>query len=122
MLPGYNDADLADAGDERMTAELRTEHLHIVLSPGVAGAKPTITGTRISVALIARLLRAGDTPQDILATYPHLTPAAVYDAISYYYDHQVEIDRFIQGNGPEAHAARYGFSIGDDGRLHFDRR
>ncbi|MDP8924474.1 MAG: DUF433 domain-containing protein [Chloroflexota bacterium] len=105
-----------------MSAVLRTEHPHIVMSPGVAGATPMIAGTRISVALIVGLLRAGDTPQDILATYPHLAPAAVYDAISYYYDHQEEIDRFIRDNTLEAQATRYGFSVGDDGRLRFGRR
>ena len=105
-----------------MTAEPRTEHPHIVMSHGVAGARPMIAGTRISVALIVGLLRAGDTPQDILATYPHLGPAAVYDAISYYYDHQDEIDRVIEDSTLEAHARRYGFSVGDDGRLRYDRR
>ena len=105
-----------------MTAVLRTEHPHIVISPDVAGATPIIAGTLISVAFLVSQLRAGDTPQDILASYPHLTPAAVYDAISYYYDHQGEIDRFIRDNTLEAQAARYGFSIGDDGRLSFNSR
>ena len=105
-----------------MTAVLRTEHPHIVMSPGVAGATPTIAGTRITVPLIVALLRAGDRPEDILATYPHVAPAAVYDAISYYYDHQEEIDRFLRDNTLEAHAARYGFAVGDDGRVRFDRR
>lgn len=51
--------------------------------------------------------------------YPHLTPAAVYDAISFSYDHQDEIGRFIAENTLEAHAECYGFSVGDDGRLRF---
>ena len=88
----------------------------------MAGGAPTIVGTRISVAFIVGQLRTGDSPHDILAAYPHLTPAAVYDAISYYYDHQEEIDRFIRDNTLEARAARYGFSIGDDGRLSFEGR
>jgi hypothetical protein len=64
----------------------------------------------------------GDTPQDILASYPHLTPAAVCDAISFYYDHQAEIDRFIEANTLEVHAERHGFTVGNDGRLRFDGR
>jgi uncharacterized protein (DUF433 family) len=100
----------------------RTEHPHIVRNPGVAGGAPTIAGTRISVAFLVGQLRAGDAPEDILASYPHLTPAAVYDAISYYYDHQEEIDRFIAENTLEAHAERFGFVVGDDGRLRFDGR
>ncbi len=74
-----------------MATTLRTEHPHIVRDPKVAGGDPTITGTRISVVFVVRQLRAGDRPEDILASYPHLTPAAVYDAISYYYDHQDEV-------------------------------
>ena len=34
---------------------------------------------------------------DILREFPHLTPAQVYDALSYYYDHREQIDREIQG-------------------------
>ncbi len=105
-----------------MATTSRTERPHIVRSPGVAGGTPTIAEPRISVAFIVGRLRAGDTPQDILASYPHLTPAAVYDAISFYYDHQEEIDRFIAENTLEAHAERDGFNVGDDGRLRFPVR
>ena len=105
-----------------MVTTVRTEHPHIVRNPGLAGSTPTIDGTRITVAFIVGQLRSGDTPQDILASYSHLTPAAVYDAISFYYDHQAEIDRFIKDNTLEVHAERYRFAVGDDGRLHFDGR
>jgi uncharacterized protein (DUF433 family) len=105
-----------------MATTSRTEHPHIVRNPGVAGGTPTIVGTRISVAFVVGQLRAGDTPQDILASYPHLTPAAVYDAISFYYDHQEEIDRYMDENTLEAHAERYSFAVGEDGRLQFDGR
>ncbi len=105
-----------------MATTLRTEHPHIVRDPKVAGGDPTITGTRISVVFVVRQLRAGDRPEDILASYPHLTPAAVYDAISYYYDHQDEIDRIIEESTPEAMAKRYGFTVCEDGRLIFKNR
>ena len=105
-----------------MDTTLRTEHPHIVRNPGRARGTPTVDGTRITVAFIVGQLRAGDTPQDVLASYPHLTPAAIYDAISFYYDHQAEIDRFIEENTLEAHAERHGFKVGNDGRLRFDGR
>lgn len=100
-----------------MTVPVRTEHPHIVRVPGVAGGEPVIAGTRIGVALIARLLRAGTEPWEIIATYPHLAPAAVYDAVSYYLDHQEEIDRQIDEATLETLAERYGFTIGADGRI-----
>lgn len=105
-----------------MAATSRTEHPHFVRSPGVAGGTPTIAGTRITVAFVVGQLRAGDTPQDILASCPHLTPAAVYDAIGFYYDHQEEVGRFIEENTLEAHAERHTFTVGDDGRLRFEGR
>jgi uncharacterized protein (DUF433 family) len=105
-----------------MATASRTEHPHIVRQPGIAGGTPIIAGTRISVAFIVGQMRAGDAPQDILVSLPHLSPAAVYDAISFYYDHQEEIDRFIAGNTLEAHAERYGFTVSEDGRLKFKDR
>jgi uncharacterized protein (DUF433 family) len=102
-----------------MTTEIRTEHPHIVRVPGVLGGEPVIKGTRIGVAFIARLLQAGEEAPDIIATYPHLAPAAVYDAISYYLDHREEIDSRIADSTLEALAERYGFSITERGRVEF---
>ena len=60
--------------------EQHTEHPHILLLNGV----PTVRGSRIPVRLIAHLYRAGDSVDDILRSYPHLSAAAVHDALSYY--------------------------------------
>lgn len=102
-----------------MAVETRTEHPHIVRTAGVAGGQPIIAGTRISVAFIAQLLQGGEQPADIIAAYPDLPPAAVYDAISYYLDHREEIDRFLNATTPEALAARYGYTVGDKGQVVF---
>lgn len=104
-----------------MTAEVRTEHPHVVLMEGVAGGQPVIAGTRITVAFLARLLRAGEQPADIIAAYPHLSPAAVYDAISYYLDHRQEIDSVLDSTTPEALEQQYGFSVGEQGAVQFER-
>ena len=40
--------------------------------PAVMMGKPTITGTRITVEHILRLLGAGDSVEDILAQHPQL--------------------------------------------------
>jgi uncharacterized protein (DUF433 family) len=104
-----------------MTAPIKTEHPHIVRVPGVLGGEPVIAGSRIGVAFVARLLQAGVEPLEIIASYPHLKPAAVYDALSYYLDHQGEIDRFIQDSTLEILAERYGFVVGADGRVQFTR-
>ena len=36
--------------------------------------------------------------EELVRTFPHLTLAQVHDALSYYYDHQAEIDKEIQTN------------------------
>ena len=102
-----------------MATELKTEHPHIVRIPGVLGGEPVIAGTRIGVAFIARLVQAGEEPSEIVAAYPHLAPAAVYDAVSYYLDHREEIDTLIAESTLEGLAERYGFSIQEDGRIVF---
>ena len=71
-------------------------HPHIVSDPQICGGSPRINGTRITVrtVVIAALLH-GQTPDELLAHYPHLTLAGIHDALSYYYDHREEIDREI---------------------------
>jgi uncharacterized protein (DUF433 family) len=100
-----------------MTESTPTEHPHIVRTPGVVGGRPAIRGSRISVWHIARYLRAGSDVHDVILTYPHLPPAAIYDAISYYLDHKDEIDREIDEDILEKVAEKNGFVILDSGRM-----
>ncbi len=102
-----------------MATELKTEHPHIVRVPGVLGGEPVIAGSRVGVAFIARLLQAGEEPTEIVAAYPDLPPAAVYDAISYYLDHRHEIDDIIGGSTLEELGKRYGFSVEEGGKIIF---
>lgn len=55
----------------------------IVADPKVLGGKPCIRGTRLSVEFILELLASGAGEQDIVATYPQLSPVAVRSAITY---------------------------------------
>jgi len=71
---------------------VRTEHPHIVRTPGYCGGRPRIDGTRIAVTSVAQFLKQGVDAEGIVRSLPHLKLAAVYDAISYYYDHKEEID------------------------------
>ena len=70
-----------------------TLNTHIEATPGTCGGKPRITGTRITVADVAVMyLRLGQC-LELIATKYDLPLAAVYAAMSYYYDHREEIDR-----------------------------
>jgi uncharacterized protein (DUF433 family) len=75
-----------------MTLEV-TLNRHIESTPNVRGRKPRITGRRITVADVAAwYLKLGYSPEEIASIYD-LPLAAVHAAISFYYDHRVEIDR-----------------------------
>ena len=46
---------------------------YITATMGVLGGKPAIKGTRIAVDLILEKLSIGDTIEDLLEAYPHIT-------------------------------------------------
>jgi len=77
---------------------VKTEHPHVMRKAGVCGGSPIIGGTRITVRLLATLIRGGASPDEIIRAYPHLSLAQVYDALSYYFDHRQEIDQEIEDN------------------------
>ena len=103
---------------EREPVEL-TAHPYIVRVKGVCGGRPVIKGSRISVRHIAQLYKAGDSVEEILQAHPHLNPAAVYDAISYYLDHQQEIEEEIAENRLETLRAKYWVEMDERGFLRF---
>ncbi len=84
-----------------MEVELRTEHPHVVRVPGVCGGSAVIRGTRVPVWILAEYVQAGWTPQDLLAQFPHLSPAQIYDALSYWHDHAEEVaEEARRGSSP----------------------
>ena len=82
----------------RTRIEYPTDHPHIYTSPEMHRGEPTIRGSAISVRTIVERTRLGDSPERILQGYPHLSLAKIYDALSYYYDHTEEIDKYIREN------------------------
>ena len=77
-------------------ATIETTHAHIVTVDGICGGRPSIRGTRIAVSNVAFRHRRGESVDEMLEAWPHLTPAQVYDALAYYYDHKDEIDREVE--------------------------
>jgi uncharacterized protein (DUF433 family) len=102
--------------------ETRTEHPYIVRTAGVCGGRSIIRGSRIAVWQIAWLFKAGETMDEIALDYPHLSPASIYDAISYYLDHQAEIEQDIAENHIETLLAQPGVTMDKRGFLHFANR
>ncbi|MBM3997484.1 MAG: DUF433 domain-containing protein [Planctomycetes bacterium] len=55
----------------------------IVSNPAILGGKPTIRGTRISVAMILEWVASGATRDDILRKHAHLVAEDVEQALDY---------------------------------------
>lgn len=100
-------------------AEQHTDHPHVTRVEGVLDGVPILRGTRIPVRLIAQMYRLGDSVDDILRSYPHLSAAAVHDAISYYLDHLGEIEQEIAAHRIENVLARTGAQMDERGFITF---
>lgn len=77
---------------------IATEHHYIVRDQAILGGEPIVRGTRTPVRALVELWRLGVAPEEIPAHLPHLTLAQVFDALSYYEDHQTEIQAYIDRN------------------------
>jgi len=71
---------------------------YVTRNPEIVNGEPIIVGTRTSVRAIVGLWRMGIMPEEILSHLPHLTLAQVFDALSFYLDHQEEINDYIERN------------------------
>jgi len=91
----------------RRQARLKTIHPHIEKRRGYRGGRAIIAGTNFPVSSVANyIVKQGMLPEQLIQAFPHLTLAQVHDALSYYYDHQAEIDAEIEKNrGEDALAA-----------------
>ena len=70
----------------------RTEHPHVVKSADTLGGEPRVEDTRISVLQVFKMVTGGMTLEEITTGWPSLTPAQIYDAVSYAYDHPDEME------------------------------
>ena len=80
-----------------------TEHCYIVTDDQILSGEPIIKGTRTPVRAIVEMWRLGVALEEIPRRLPHLTLAQIFDTLSYYSDHQAEINGYIlQNQIPEA--------------------
>lgn len=72
----------------------RTAHPYIIRDSAIYGGEPIIEGTRTGVRHVILLFQSGKDPEEI-ANIHRITLAQVYDALSYYYDNEREIEHYI---------------------------
>ncbi len=73
----------------------------ITFRDDIGGGKPIITGTRTRVANIIAYYKLGYPPEELAREFQHLTLSKIYDALSYYYEHENEIDKEIDEDSEE---------------------
>ena len=76
---------------------------NIEMVQSTSGTSAVIRGTRIYVHILIGYLQIGETPETLTKEIiPHITLSQVYEAIQYYFVHQVEIDKEREENTEEA--------------------
>jgi uncharacterized protein (DUF433 family) len=104
--------------DELLRQQLAPKHAYIDVVEKIGGPQAVIKNTRVPVSIIIGYLRVGETPESLVGNVlPQLTLAQVYDALSYYHDHQAEIEREIDENTEESSRAYLRQHLGEEGYL-----
>ena len=75
-----------------------TKHRYVISDEAILSGEPIIEGSRTPVRAIVEMWRQGILPEEIPNQLPHLTLAQVFDALSYYSDHQEQINAHIERN------------------------
>jgi uncharacterized protein (DUF433 family) len=78
--------------------ETAVQYRYITTDKEILSGEPIIKGTRTPVRSIVEKWRLGYTPEDIVRGLPHLKLAQIFEAMSYYYDNQVQVDDYIERN------------------------
>jgi len=78
-----------------------TNHPFVMWVEGICGGRPIIVGTRTPVRSIVGYHKMGISVGEILEGLPHLKPVHLYDTLSYYYDHQDEIEQDLRADSEE---------------------
>jgi len=79
--------------------QVKVKHPYIVSQKDFYGGRPIIKGTKFPVrSAVVYILKQGMSPEEVVREFPHLTLAQIYDALSFYYDHQEEIEKDLALN------------------------
>ena len=73
-------------------------HPYITSDKQLLDGEPIVHGTKTTVRAVVELWRLGIQPEEIPSHLPHLGLAQVFDALSYYSDHQEDINKYIELN------------------------
>lgn len=55
-----------------------------------------IGGTRVSLDTVIAVFKQGATPEDIVQRYPSLKLGDIYASLAFYFNHQAEVEAYLQ--------------------------
>jgi len=77
----------------------QVSHPYVTRHPKLCGGSPIVVDTKFPVrSIVHYVLRQGMTPEELVREFPQLSLSKIHDALSYYYDHQPEIDEELAQN------------------------
>ena len=71
---------------------IATSYRYIVQRAGVRSGHPIVEGTRVGVHDVVALIQTGASVDEVVASFPRLKRAQVYECLAYYEDHKGELD------------------------------
>jgi uncharacterized protein (DUF433 family) len=74
---------------------IATSYRYIVRRSGVRSGHPIVEGTRIGVHDVVALVKTGASVDEVVASFPRLTRAQVYECLAYYEDYQNELEPLV---------------------------
>lgn len=75
---------------------IATSYRYIVQKAGIRSGHPIVEGTRIGVHDVVAMIQTGASVDEVVASFPRLTRAQVYECLAYYEDHQSDLNPLIQ--------------------------
>ncbi len=76
----------------------KTTYPHITTNPNILRGVPVIEGTRVPVRAVAGYYQMGLSVDEIVMSLAGVTLAQAHVALSYYFDHQQEVNKDIRKN------------------------
>ncbi len=74
---------------------IATNYRYVVQAPGIRSGHHIVEGTRIGVHDVVAMFKTGASVDEVVASYPRLTRAQVYECLAYYEDHKSQLDPLI---------------------------
>lgn len=74
---------------------IATNYRYVVKAPGIRSGHAIVEGTRIGVHDVVAMIQTGASVDDVVASFPRLSRAQVYECLAYYEDHKSEIDPLV---------------------------